>query len=434
MADALMTEVGGKRRVTVTIHDGAVVPATMGMLRPTILLPRAAEHWPICDLQRVLIHEIEHTRRGDWWTYLATRLICIVYWFHPLAWVAWRQLGVLAERACDDAVVARTDHTDYAEQLVTLAGQLMAAPRLTLSMASRSALSIRVSAILNPRQARGRVGLLASVLTIATVAILVGAVASLQAVSTREVAQGGPRLEFEVATVKPVDRTGNIMIETLVHPGGRLVIRAASLTTLVSTAYGVAAWQVSAEEPWMRQELYAVEAKPAVEMQSRITSLRTTWTGIEDASLRLMLQALLSDRFKLTVRRESATGTLYSLERTTQPLRLKGAVERQSEGAYSNLGTAGYAGGQWTIGGMSMGQFAGFISTLFRAPVVDETGLEGVFDYRQKEPDPDPKYGDQQYSQESLLRFLEEVGLRLRRTAGTIDRLVIVSAERPSKN
>lgn len=252
--------------------------------------------------------------------------------------------------------------------------------------------------------------------------------------ATSVAAQNGSRLEFEVATVKPVDRTGMIMVDTRVYPGGRLVIGAASLTTLVSTAYGVAPWQVSGEESWMRQELYAIEAKPSAEMQSRITSLRTTWTGVEDGSLRLMLQALLNDRFKLNVRRESATGTLYALERTTQPLRLKEAIQRQSQDTYSNLGTAGYAGGQWAIGGMSMGQFAGFISNLFRAPVVDQTGLEGVFDYRQREPDPDPKYGDQQYSQESLLRFLQEVGLRLRRTEGPVERLVIVSAQRPSEN
>src|SRR5678815_143433 len=135
--------------------------------------------------------------------------------------------------------------------------------------------------------------------------------------------------------------------------------------TLVSTAYGVPTWQVSAEEPWIRQDLYAIEAKPAAEMQARITSLRTTWTGVEDASLRRMLQSLLSDRFKLNVRRESLTGTVNILDRTDRPLRLKDAGTREQQGVYTNVGTAGYAGGQWTIGGMSMGQFAEFISNLF---------------------------------------------------------------------
>jgi len=247
-------------------------------------------------------------------------------------------------------------------------------------------------------------------------------------------AQDSQRLEFEVATVKPVDRSAPVIIETIVYPGGRLVIRAASLATLVSSAYGVSAWQVSGGETWMRQDLYAIEAKPSPEMQSRITNLRTTWTGVEDTSLKLMLQSLLRDRFKLDVRRESATGTVYTLERNGQPLRLKEAVQREARGGNSNLGTAGYAGGRWVIGGMSMEQLAGFASNLLRAPVRDQTGLEGAFDYRQAEPDVDPKYGDQQFSQESFLRMIPELGLRLRRTEGLVDKFVIVAAQRPLEN
>ena len=53
-------------------------------------------------------------------------------------------------------------------------------------------------------------------------------------------------------------------------------------------------------------------------------------------------------RFKLELRRESTSGTQDSIERTTQPLRLKEAVQRQSQGASTNLGTAGYAGGTST--------------------------------------------------------------------------------------
>ena len=184
IADALMKEMDHTRKVTVTLHPSTIGPATMGILRPTILLPREAMHWHVSDLQRVLIHEIEHTLRRDWSTHLAVRVVCIAYWFHPLAWIAWRQLTVLAERSCDDAVLARANRADYAEQLVTLAGQLRAAPRLTLSMAGSSALSIRVGAILNGRQARGRAGRLAVVLTIGSVAILAVSVASLRAVAS----------------------------------------------------------------------------------------------------------------------------------------------------------------------------------------------------------------------------------------------------------
>jgi beta-lactamase regulating signal transducer with metallopeptidase domain len=42
-----------------------------------------------------------------------------VYWFHPLVWMAWRQLALEAERSCDDAVLRRSEGTVYADQLVT---------------------------------------------------------------------------------------------------------------------------------------------------------------------------------------------------------------------------------------------------------------------------------------------------------------------------
>jgi beta-lactamase regulating signal transducer with metallopeptidase domain len=65
MADALANEIDLKRTVTVAIHERATVPAAMGVLRPTILFPPDAATWATSDLQRVLIHEIEHARRRD---------------------------------------------------------------------------------------------------------------------------------------------------------------------------------------------------------------------------------------------------------------------------------------------------------------------------------------------------------------------------------
>jgi polysaccharide export outer membrane protein len=188
MASAAASELGLSRTVPVLIHGDAAVPATMGVWRPVIVLPPEAPQWHPDDLRRVLIHELEHVRRGDWWIHLVARGICIAYWFHPLAWLAWRQLTVLAERACDDAVVARTDRADYAEQLVALATRLSGRPRLMLAMAGRSALSARVRAILNPAQQRGRAGA-GAVGVIAGIAILaLGVVASLGAVAPRTVA------------------------------------------------------------------------------------------------------------------------------------------------------------------------------------------------------------------------------------------------------
>jgi hypothetical protein len=131
----------------------------------------------------VLIHELEHVRRGDWIIQLATRAICAVYWFHPLVWTAWQRLSLEAERACDDAVIQSAESTEYADQLVLLARRLSKPHGLTtIGMANRSDLSIRISSILDDRQRRGRAGLLAAAGAMLVASLLVLSIAPIRAV------------------------------------------------------------------------------------------------------------------------------------------------------------------------------------------------------------------------------------------------------------
>jgi len=158
----LASDSGLSRNIEVLTHEDIKGPLTCGWLRPAIMMPTGAANWEQADLRRAIVHELEHIRRADWPTQLAARAVCAFYWFHPLVWAAWRQLGLEAERACDDAVVQRAGHTEYAEQLVSLSRQLSAdRSHPLLGMAKRSDLSRRVSALLNSNQRRGRAGLVA---------------------------------------------------------------------------------------------------------------------------------------------------------------------------------------------------------------------------------------------------------------------------------
>src|SRR5262245_47591124 len=155
----LASECGVRRKVEVLLHEGIPGPLTCGIWRPAILLPDEACGWNEADLRRALIHELEHVRRGDWAIQLVARVTCILYWFHPLVWVAFRRLSLEAERAADDAVVRSAEHTEYADQLVSLAGRLSKAQaHSALGMVNRSDLSARVSALLDGSQRRGRAG------------------------------------------------------------------------------------------------------------------------------------------------------------------------------------------------------------------------------------------------------------------------------------
>lgn len=174
----LTTSAGMRRQVEVLLHDDVKVPFTSGVLRPVIFLPGEASTWSELELQPVLVHELEHIKRGDWLVQLLVRTVCAFYWFQPLVWIAWRQICLEAERACDDAVVISNERTAYAEQLVNLAKRLSntLAPSV-LSMANRSDLSRRVSAILDQHQPRGKAGRRWTLATLAVTALLVSAIA-----------------------------------------------------------------------------------------------------------------------------------------------------------------------------------------------------------------------------------------------------------------
>jgi beta-lactamase regulating signal transducer with metallopeptidase domain len=182
-AQALAQECGLHRRIEVLRHEQVSSPITFGVWRPVILMPALASTWSDADLERALVHEMEHVRRADWIVHLTARVASSAYWFHPLAWIAWRQLALEAERACDDAVVARHERTDYAEQLVTLAQGLPETAEPALGMAHRSDLAARVSALLDETRPRGRAGLRAVVVTIAIAAVMVTGLAPLRAIA-----------------------------------------------------------------------------------------------------------------------------------------------------------------------------------------------------------------------------------------------------------
>ena len=181
---SMAAECGVRRSIEILLHEDVPAPFTCGVRRPAIMLPFDARGWSNADLRRALIHEIEHVRRGDWAIQLTARVICVFYWFHPLIWIAWRQLSLEAERACDDAVVQSAGRADYAEQLVMLARQLSKTQsHPALGMANRSDLSIRVSALLDGNQRRGRVGLLAAASALSGAGLLVLAIAPVRAVT-----------------------------------------------------------------------------------------------------------------------------------------------------------------------------------------------------------------------------------------------------------
>jgi beta-lactamase regulating signal transducer with metallopeptidase domain len=81
------------------------IPLTWGMFRPVVMLPANSSKWPETQRRAVLLHELAHVARYDWFLQSCGELARSLYWFHPLAWMAARNLRRESERACDDAVL-----------------------------------------------------------------------------------------------------------------------------------------------------------------------------------------------------------------------------------------------------------------------------------------------------------------------------------------
>lgn len=132
------------------------VPFSYGWMRPVILLPADSADWSSERRRVVLMHELVHLRRQDWLLFTLAQLACIVYWFHPLAWMALSRFRQEQERSCDDAVIRTgTAQSAYAEHLVSIA-RSVTEPRAAVFMASTHDLERRVEALLDPvRNRRG---------------------------------------------------------------------------------------------------------------------------------------------------------------------------------------------------------------------------------------------------------------------------------------
>jgi len=171
LCTGLSRALGIDRVVEVREAAAGSMPMTFGLLRPAILVPSEAVEWDSERRRNVLLHELAHVRRGDAATHLLARAALNIYWWNPLAWMAWREFLKERERAADDLVLsAGARASEYAGHLLEVARTLQTGPAMgwaAVAMARRSQLEGRLRAILDSgvnRAAAGRASLLAAVL------------------------------------------------------------------------------------------------------------------------------------------------------------------------------------------------------------------------------------------------------------------------------
>ena len=164
LTDALETAqrlAGFHSSIRLKTVEARVSPAVCGLFRPVILLPRTlAENLSATSLRTILVHEIIHLRRRDVWVNCAQVLLQIVYWWHPLLWLANGSIRRVREEAVDDAVMLalRDDSAEYASTLLEVARLALPRPLINLGLVgileTRSALRQRIERLVNFRPPR----------------------------------------------------------------------------------------------------------------------------------------------------------------------------------------------------------------------------------------------------------------------------------------
>jgi hypothetical protein len=125
----------------------------IGFIHPRILLPPALlEKLSTLELQQVVLHEMEHLRRGDDWTNLVQKIGLTLFPLNPVLVWAERRLCAERELACDDRVLrSNCTRKAYAMCLTRLAEDSVIRRRISLALGAwerRSELVSRVQRLL----------------------------------------------------------------------------------------------------------------------------------------------------------------------------------------------------------------------------------------------------------------------------------------------
>src|SRR5262245_4257434 len=149
-------------KVSLALSDEVRSPILLGVLRPMIVFPADIASWTSpTERCAMLRHELAHVARRDHYVNLFQTALGTIFFFHPLARYACRQLAVEREMACDDHVVGSGAEAEvYAESIVKVAERSVAmagAPRGAHQLAlfgARQILERRIEMILNKDRTR----------------------------------------------------------------------------------------------------------------------------------------------------------------------------------------------------------------------------------------------------------------------------------------
>jgi len=449
--DALrqLERIGGiRKRIEMFMSRASLEPGIFGIARPVLMWPEGiSERLEDAHLEAILAHEVWHVRRHD---NLAAAIHMVVeasFWFYPLVWWLGARLVEERERACDEAVLELgTDRHVYAESILKICEFCVGSPlacvsgvtgadlkkrivrvmtegvmrkldfsrRLLLSAAALAAIAVPVVAgVLNVTQTRAEsraqyevvspkrnksdnppVRIKSQVQNTAAIAPS-HEVASIKSnnptVRIESQAHNTSAIEpgYEVVSIKP-HKSGDELFKMMFEKDGFSAIMV-TLRMLIGTAYGVEGSKIIGAPNWLDSEKYDVEARMENSVANRLGEMSEDQLNVER---RRMLQALLADRFKLTLYRQTTQLGVYVLVVAKNGPKLQEAKpgdtypnglkdpEGGSPASMFRLGRFHGGRGELIGQGLPMVKLVRLLSeNILNRSVIDNTGLTGNYDF-----------------------------------------------------
>jgi uncharacterized protein (TIGR03435 family) len=261
-------------------------------------------------------------------------------------------------------------------------------------------------------------------------------------------------LQYEVALIKRNKSIDNK--QRISFPPNGFTATNITPQMLIRVAYGVEDNQISRAPNWVNSENYDVEAKVDSSVADALRKLGEDQRKLERQR---MLQALLADRFKLTLHRETKDLPVYALVIAKNGAKLQ---KSKPGDTYPNglKGPDGLPGGPTSmrikpgeviIQARPVESLAWALSRLLGRTVLDKSALKGNYDFTLqwapdegqggmlKGPEGSQQGTDNAPSPESpgpsiFAAIQEQLGLKLESQNGPGEILVIDHVEKPSEN
>ena len=460
-----LERVGGvRKRIEMLVSRTSLEPGIFGIVRPVLIWPEGiSERLEDAHLEAILAHEVWHVRRRDNLAAAIHMVVEAIFWFHPLVWWLGARLIEERERACDEEVVELgSDREIYAESILKVCEFCVESPLACVSGVTGADLKKRMVHIMNESIARkldfsrklllSAAGLLAVVVPIFFG--LVNATPIRAQTQSETAAAGAPDLEshgFESASIKPHKSSGAVEMSRVSFTPYGFTATNVTLQTLIRDVYRVQASQIVGPPDLLNSDKYDIDARMEKSVSDELRKLDPMQSLPERQR---MLQALLADRFKLTVHHETKELPVYALIIAENGAKLQQAKPGDT---YANgiKGPNGHPGGpgnvrmgRGTLTGqaLSMADFVRALSDQLGRPVLDKTGLTGRYDLNlQWTPDDSqlpmfkatgtPSASQSAASGSSLFTTMQDqLGLKLESQDSPVEILVIDHVEKPSEN